>query len=340
MGRSQPTPAAQTQLDALRAQGVSVTVVQADVTDRTQVELLLTQIDPAYPLRGIVHAAGVLDDGALLQQNWERFARVLPAKVQGTWHLHEATKHLPLDFFVLFSSVASLLGNRGQANYAAANAFLDAFAHYRHTQGLPALSINWGGWSEVGLAAHQVAQTQQQMRERGEGSISPGQGVAVFGDLLSQTTAQVGVLPLTWSRYLQQWTVNKPFYQHVGAPSIAKLNEKTPTTLTLRQQLLPLPTKERLETLTQAIRIEVAHTIGAFSAAPIPVEQPLSELGVDSLMALEIKNRLAASLNVMLHATVIFDYPTVNQLATYLLDTYFADIDPVLSCGYFLPRGG
>ena len=108
MGRSQPTPTVQAQLDALTAQGVTVTVVQADVTDSAQVEQVLTQIDPVYPLRGIVHAAGVLDDGVLLQQNWERFARVLPAKVQGTWHLHEATKHLPLDFFVLFSSVASL----------------------------------------------------------------------------------------------------------------------------------------------------------------------------------------------------------------------------------------
>ena len=167
IGRSQPKPDVQEQLKALSTLGVEISVAQCDVTDHRRLQQILEEINEDRPLRGIIHSVGVLDDGALLHQSWSRFAKVLAPKIQGAWHLHELTLEVQLDFFVLFSSVASLLGNRGQANHAAANGFLDAFAHYRQSRGLPALSINWSGWSEIGAAAEQIRTQGRQMAAPG-----------------------------------------------------------------------------------------------------------------------------------------------------------------------------
>src|SRR4029078_1607065 len=131
--------------------GAVVTVVNADVADRAALASVIAGVE--LPLGGVVHSAGALDDGVLLQQNWQRFQTVAAAKVIGSWHLHELTRELPLDFFVLFSSTASLLGHPAKSNSAAANGFLDALAHYRRAQRLPAISINWGPWEGIGLAA-------------------------------------------------------------------------------------------------------------------------------------------------------------------------------------------
>ncbi|MCB0096761.1 MAG: SDR family NAD(P)-dependent oxidoreductase, partial [Caldilineaceae bacterium] len=153
MGRSQPKPEIRPQLESLRAMGAELTIVQADVAIHEQVAQALDKVNPQYPLRGIIHAAGVLEDGVLLRQNWPQFSKVLAPKMMGAWNLHQLTREMPLDFFILFSSAAGLLSSQGQANYAAANTFLDAFAHYRAGQNMPALSILWGAWSEVGTAA-------------------------------------------------------------------------------------------------------------------------------------------------------------------------------------------
>ena len=328
LGRSQPTAAVQVELDALRAQGVRVTVAQADVTDGEQVRQLLAQIDPAYPLRGVLHAAGVLDDGALLQQRWDRFAPVLAPKVVGSWVLHVATQSLPLDFFVVCSSIASVVGNRGQANYAAANAFLDAFVHYRRRQGLPALSINWGAWSTVGMAAARLAQAGQPLTKATEGTIAPAQGLAALAHLLAHGANHVSVAPRLATPPTNQAALTSPFYQQISRPALAQNKADTvPTAVKRYEQLLGLTARERQVTLAQLVRDEVAQTLGLATPERIPMTQPLSELGIDSLMALEVKNRLSALLNVTLHATVLFDYPTVNLLTNYLLDLRFADVD-------------
>jgi myxalamid-type polyketide synthase MxaB len=319
MGRRPPTATVQAQLDALAAQGVTVTVAQADVTDRTQVEQVIAQIDPAYPLRGIVHAAGVLDDGALLHQRWERFPQVLGPKVQGTWHLHEATQALALDFFVLFSSITSLLGNRGQANYAAANAFLDAFAHYRQAQGLPALSINWGRWSEIGLAADLVKQTQAQMAARGESSLAPSQGVAAFGHLLREQAPQVGVVPIVWSRYLPQPATAQPFYHAFRTATVVKVELPPMTTLALPQQLMAADSEQRDQLLLQHLRLTTARLLGLPDPAQIDPNRGLLQIGMDSLMAIELSNQWSNSLAMQLPVTLIFDYPTLTKIRDFIL---------------------
>src|SRR5690606_5252804 len=140
-------------IEGLRAAGARVRVEALDVADLAAVERLVADLDRTAPLRGVIHAAGVLADGPVVQQDRERFLRVFPAKVEGAWNLHRATRDRDLDAFVLFSSVTSTLGAPGQVNYAAANAFMDALAWHRHARGLPAVAINWGPWGEVGMAA-------------------------------------------------------------------------------------------------------------------------------------------------------------------------------------------
>ena len=162
VGRRAPGEGAKTTIHELQAQGCQIYVRQADVSRGEEVEALLTEIVAATlpPLKGIIHAAGVLDDGVLSQQNWSRWETVLMPKVRGAWNLHQATRDLPLDFFVLYSSVASVLGSAGQSNYAAANAFLDGLAQHRQSLGLPALSVNWGPWAEEGMSTNEVVRRQ------------------------------------------------------------------------------------------------------------------------------------------------------------------------------------
>lgn len=324
MGRRPPTATVQAQLDALTAQGVTVTVAQADVTDRAQVEQVVAQMDPAYPLRGIVHAAVVLDDGALLQQNWERFARVLPAKVQGTWHLHETTKHLSLDFFILFSSIASLQGNPGQANYAAANAFLDAFAHYRRAQGLPALSINWGGWAEVGLAAELVRNRHRQFAAQGIAAIAPAQGIAAMSALLRGSATQVAVIPIHWQTRLQNQQARHPFYQAFWQLTTVATSNQADEKASLHERLAIAGVVERRALIEQRLRTIVAHVLSMPLSQMIDLDVGLVTLGLDSLMAIEVCNRIKDLLAVDLSVTTILDNQPISELIDQLNREYNA----------------
>ena len=320
LGRNQPKAELQPQLEQIRAHGVQLTIAQVDMTDRAQLAALLVQLDARYPLRGVIHSVGVLNDGILLQQDWERFARVLAPKMEGAWHLHELTKEYKLDFFVLFSSVAGLLGSRGQANHAAANAFLDAFAHYRHAQGLPTLSINWGAWAEIGAAAELVRANQAQMVAQGMGFITPAQGVAAFASLLSQANPQVGVLPITWAKY-NAIVGATPFYAEVAPP--VTLHEAAHTLpedrqpQAFRQQLSAADPSTRPGLLVTHIQAAVAHILG-MKAAPV-AQVGFSELGMDSLMSIELRRRLEKSLQIALPSTIAFEYPTTEALAHYIL---------------------
>ncbi len=194
VGRSAPKAITELQLNKLEEAGAQIKVIQADIAVADSVTVLLSEIQQSLPpLRGIIHAAGVLDDGVLLQQTWDRFAKVMAPKVSGAWHLHQLTQHLSLDFFVLFSTAASLLGSACQANHAAANSFLDALAHYRHSLGLPAVTINWGPWSQQGAAR------EAQFKTKGLEAFNPQQGLQILDYVLTQATPQVGAIKINWS---------------------------------------------------------------------------------------------------------------------------------------------
>jgi NADPH:quinone reductase-like Zn-dependent oxidoreductase/NAD(P)-dependent dehydrogenase (short-subunit alcohol dehydrogenase family)/SAM-dependent methyltransferase len=327
LGRGGASREALEQIRSIEQLGASIQVVQGDVSRQADVQAVVDRIagGPA-PLRGVIHAAGTLDDGVLLQQTWKRFERVFAAKVSGAWNLHTATAGAPLDFFVLFSSVASLLGSAGQSNHAAANAFLDSLAFARRHSGLPALSINWGPWSEIGAAATARAIVER-VRLQGMGGIPTAAGLRVFGGLLRSDAVQAGVLPVDWGRFVAPFAERvSPYFSAVvskrrGAPersdAVAASSEQT---LVLRA--LAAPANERRPLLIAHIRDQVRRALGFDARYTIDDRQPLSDIGLDSLMAVELRNMLGASLAVQrsLPATLLFDYPTIDTLAGYLMD--------------------
>ncbi len=281
-------------LAELAAADVEVHVVAADIANADEVQKVLDRCTAIAPLRGIVHTAGVLDDGIVHEQKPSRFGKVMAPKVDGSWHLHTLTEGIALDFFVCFSSAASLWGSSGQSNYAAANAFMDTLMQQRRRAGLPGLSINWGAWSDVGMAASLEAR----MKAQGMAMIPPPQGRMLFQHLLQQSVAQVGVLPLIYK------------------PQMAENGVKRTT---IRDLLTALPAAERPTRLTDYLQREIAAVLGLRSNTTIDPAARLFDFGLDSLMAVELKNKLQAGLDCTLRSTLLFDYPTLDALTPYLL---------------------
>ncbi|WP_424097232.1 SDR family NAD(P)-dependent oxidoreductase [Moorena producens] len=205
IGRSAPSEMAMETIQELEQAGSQISVLSGDISNQQDTVRIMKQIQGSLPpLKGVIHAAGVLDDGLLQQMSWQQFTKVMAPKVAGTWYLHQLTLDLPLDFFVCFSSMASMLGSPGQGNYAAANGFMDALAHHRRGQGLPGLSINWGPWAAAGMAARLASGHHNRMQSQGIVAIEPEQGMQALGSLLSGSQSQVGVFPINWSRFVSQ----------------------------------------------------------------------------------------------------------------------------------------
>ena len=320
MGRNAPSAEAAAKIDALREAGAEVQVVAADVAKAVDVTRALAEI--AQPLRGVIHAAGVLDDGILAQQTWARFERVLTPKVAGVWNLHTATHGQPLDFFVMFSSVSGLLGNPGQVNYAAANNYLDGLAHQRRAMGLPAQSIDWGAWAEVGMAAK--LDTAQQGRTAGKGikSMTPDEGVQALERALIAANPQLSVLPVRWSTLLRQFPAGaRPALLaeldrgEVRAERNTTAADDVPA---FRKRFGAAEAAERSGILIARISQHLARVMGLGPSEPPDATRPLNELGLDSLMAVELKNRIDADLLTSLQVSRLMQGTTIVELAEQL----------------------
>lgn len=311
---------------ALERMGTQVQAIQADVSRADQLAAALQQIEAGMPpLRGVIHAAGVLDDGLLLQQNWKRFERVLAPKVAGAWNLHALTQALPLDFFVLFSSTASLFGSPGQGNYAAANAFLDALAHHRRASGLPALTINWGPWDEVGMAAASDARGRQRRAARGIALLTPQQGIGALAALLQGSASQVAVLRMDWTRFaagiadespggLSALFARRIEEAHEQTPSV---QEQRPSQPRLLEQLLALPPDRRVDFLRATLRRRVGRVLG-MAPEDVPLDRHLQEPGMDSLMCMEVIRSIKQDFQLTLYPRELYEHPAIDALATYL----------------------
>jgi myxalamid-type polyketide synthase MxaB len=316
-GRSGASPEAGATIARLRSAGASVQVVQANIASARDVAGLIETCQAQAPLRGVLHAAGVLDDGVLDRQTAERFARVLAPKVYGAWHLHTLTRELPLDFFVLFSSMASVLGSAGQTNYAAANAFPDALAHHRRAQGLPGLSINWGPWAEVGMAA------RLSLAGQGVEKIDSADGVRVLGDLLQpgqrHGPAQVGVWPVNWPAFQRRLPAGDfpPFLSGF----LRRPTESRPTAAAgeFLGRLHAAPSGERVALVETAVQKELLEVLGRQATEQVPVTQPWANLGLDSLMTVDLKNRLEALLRVTLPMDRLARDVNTRALAAFIL---------------------
>ena len=305
-------------LARLAAAGATVEVAALDVSSGAEVHALLDRVEQRLPpIRGIVHAAMVLEDGTLREQRMDRVRAALAPKVLGAWNLHQATLDRDLDAFVLYSSVASTLGSPGQGNYMAGNAFLDALAHHRRGLGLPALSINWGAFTGVGGAAAQVNRGDR-LAARGLEGMTPGEGERWLGELLGLDTTQVTVAKLD----ARQWVEFHP--QVAGSRWLSELARAGSTAQAgasagLRGSLSAAGPGERPALVAAFVRRQAALVL-RLEPERVDVHAPLKSLGVDSLMGLELRNRLEAGLELTLPATLIWNHPNVAALTRHLVD--------------------
>ena len=269
------------------------------------------------PLRGVIHCAGVIDDGVLVEQTWERFHTVMSPKVLGTWNLHQATLNCDLQFFIMFSSVASMLGSPGQGNYSAANAFMDAMAYYRRATGLPGMSLNWGAWAEVGMAAALGDLGETRKKKYGAGTIEPQHGLAAMATLIKRQSPQFGIIPMNWDRFSQSVGGVQglsPFLRNcVVATQPAQMGRVT------RQMLVEAPADERNQLAVDSV-VELVARITGSPTTEVDQQLELSQMGFDSMMALELKNQLMSQLELDLPVASLLSGANVSELAKQLVE--------------------
>ncbi|MFI2351225.1 type I polyketide synthase [Streptomyces sp. NPDC019443] len=308
----------------LAALGAEVTIAACDVADRGALDALLATIPAGRPLTGVVHAAGVLDDGVLGALTPERFDAVLRPKADAAWNLHEATRDLGLTAFVLFSSIQGLVGGAGQANYAAANTFLDALAHHRRAQGLPATSLAWGPWAEGGMAAALTEADRNRFARTGMTAITSVQGMQLFDAALVLDSAAAVPLPLDAAALRALGSALPPLLSglvRVPARRAASAGAATaggPPQQSLADRLAALTEEEQQQVLLDLVRAEVGATLDYDGTDSIDVKRGFKELGLDSLTAVELRNRLGRATGLRLPATLVFDYPTPAAVAGHL----------------------
>ncbi len=318
-GRRTPDAAAEEEIEALRARGCRIEVEIADVTDTAALDDMLSRIDGTLPpLAGVIHSVGVLSDAALGNQSWESFQTVLWPKMLGAWHLHRATMERDLDIFVLFSSVAGVLGNPGQANHAAANAFLDQLAAHRRALGLPGQAIAWGAWSGLGEAEEQRERIAGRREASGTGWFTPEQGFMAFERLLRQDATGGVVAAVDWPVFGESLEGRPHLLEELLIVDADDDGTSSPDDLLAL--LAATPAAERESTLVSFLQGEVQAVL-RLPAAPAP-KVGFFDLGMDSLMAVELRNRLnrAFSETYVAPNTLVFDYPTISDLAGHLVD--------------------
>ncbi|WP_330347003.1 SDR family NAD(P)-dependent oxidoreductase [Streptomyces sp. NBC_00582] len=313
--------------------GATVTVTACDIADRNALAGLLAAIPAERPLTAVVHAAGILDDGILDAMTPERVDRVLRPKAQAAWNLHELTRDLPLSAFVLFSSVAATFGSQGQANYAAANAFLDTLAQHRRAKGLPALSLAWGLWeTDDGMAGTLGAADLRRIGRMGLAPLPAEEGLALFDAALAADQALLlptrldlaglerrGAEPPALLKALTRTPVRRAAADPAGTASGTQ-DGGSGTRLSFTEQLRPLPAEERQRAALDLVRTHTAAVLGHSDPEAVDADRPFKSLGFDSLTAVEMRNRLGTATGLTLRATLIFSYPTPAVLARHLLD--------------------
>ena len=331
---------------SLESLGARIHVASVDVSDEEQVKSFLNRWNEEGegPIRGVVHAAGWVGLRTLQELDLEMLSATMRPKVAGGWILHRCLESEPLDFFVLFSSVASVLGFLGHGHYAAANAFLDGLAHYRHSRGLPALSINWGPWSDIGMAAR--TDQAKRLEPYGIRSLPPERGLALFRQLLANANesdyAQVIAVDVDWPR------LSRSFQTVARSPLLSRLVSRSPA-----ENEPPLPAGERRlrrerifdaepatrrELLETELRQRVSGVLG-ISPSKLDVDRPLMDMGMDSLMGVELKNQLEIELQVTLSMMDLMQGASVTRLASVLAEELERNAAPDAEAAAPVPQG-
>ncbi|MDP1535574.1 MAG: beta-ketoacyl reductase, partial [Burkholderiales bacterium] len=302
------------QLARLDAAAATITGVAADLGQDGGIAKLLAALEGLPPLAGIVHAAGLLNDRVLSRMDEDDFRAPWAAKVDALRHLGEKLPTAALDFFVVFSSMAALTGSPGQGNYAAANAYVDAFMQARKQRGLAALSINWGPWRGGGM----LDGAEALMAEKGIDSIAPEQGLAAFEILLNSDAAQAAVMSIRWREFLAALPKPSAFYQEQPEPVAVQGG--------LSLLLGDAEPARRFELLEQGLRRLIAQVLRNPGSVGIEARQRFFDGGFDSLLAMDFTNRLAKDLAIDLPSTLLFDYPTLEALLGFLVQRLAFDV--------------
>ncbi len=314
------TPAAEAFLTRLRARGIDVHVAKADAGSQADVKRLLGDIAAlGHPLRGVFHLAMAIDDAPMAALTRERMIRVIAPKAHGAWLLHEGTLGMDLDCFVMFSSLASVFGNSAQANYAAANAFLDALAHHRQAIGLPALAINWGALGGEGYVARN-ARVAEYLALHGTTPLSPGEVVVLVESFLNAGATQALAMRVDWSKWRQSYRGGQesPLLERIYAAGV-DAPETSGAKSDWRLKIESAAPAERTEVIGQAVR-DVVGSVLRVKPEALRLEQPLTDLGLDSLMAVEMENSIESSIGVALPPASLMKARTIGQIATLIAE--------------------
>ncbi len=327
--RGPHAPGAQELTTELTELGAHITITACDTADRDALANLLTTIPTAHPLTAVIHTAGILDDTLLTTLTPERLDTVLRPKADAAWNLHHLTRNHDLSAFILYSSIAGTLGNPGQANYAAANTFLDALAHHRHTQGLPATSLAWGLWQQNGGMTATLAETEQaRINRSGITPLTTTQALTHLDTTLHHTRPHAIPAQLTTTTQHTDPADIHPLLRaliHIRRPRNTTRNPAQATTSDWAQRLATLTDTERLDLLLQVVRTETATVLGHTTSTTITNDQPFKDIGFDSLTAVEFRNRLNTTLGLRLPSTLIFDHPTPTAIAHHLTQQLLPD---------------
>jgi amino acid adenylation domain-containing protein len=315
VSRSGEAPAEE--LDVMRAAGAQIVAVAADVATREGVAAALGRVaELGVPLRGVIHAAGVIDDALVAQLELDRIRRVFEPKVLGAWHLHELTRDAPLDFFVAYSSVAAHLGSMGQAHYAGANRSLEALAELRRAQGLPALTVAWGAIGETGFLAHH-ADVARFLSQSGVSLIPVKEALTGLGELLTRDCASVVYADVRWP------TLSRANPMLAGVPRVAGLigdgQDENRGGQHLRAKILATDEEARPPIVIQFLREQIAAVLKV-TPASVELDRPLSDIGLDSLTSFELKNRVEAQLGIALAIGSFLQKPTAQDITKAILD--------------------
>ena len=316
--RGKDTPATADAIRELESLGSEVTLAAVDVADRAAMQRVLAAVPKHKPLRGVVHAAGVLDDGMLREQTAERFVTVLKPKVAGAWNLHQLLEGQELDLFVMFSSAAGLLGSAGQSNYAAANAFLDALAAQRRAQGLAGQSLSWGAWADGGMAAALGAAQQARLARQGMAPLPTDTALALLARAVERAEAHLAILNLDPAVAGQSLGAEVPPLWRTLLSGAAARPERA-ATANWAGKIAQLAPEQRESEVRAAVQADVARVLSLGEGSVVPLDLPFAEMGLDSLLAVDLRSALGKRIGATLPATVAFDHPTVRALAQWLL---------------------
>jgi acyl transferase domain-containing protein/acyl carrier protein len=317
-GRREASTQARETITSIEQAGAKVLVAQADVSSETDMVRVFDEIEASMPpVLGIVHAAGVVGYQVIKDLDLNELESVLRPKVLGAWILHRLTQGMKLDFFVCFSSIASVWGSKGQAHYAAANYFLDALAHYRRGLGLPALSVNWGPWAEGGMAS---SEAQQWLTRMGVTALRPEQALTALEVLLGGGCPQTTVANVDWTLFkgIYEARGQRPLLEKIEARSQATAEQQKKQKSIITQQLKISVKSDRQALLVAYLQAQVAKVLGLEPSKLPDPQRGFFEMGMDSLMAVELKTRLENDFGTSLPATLAFESPTINELAEYL----------------------